>query len=105
MQKKFCNLYKYIHTHTYILINISFVLHFRYKALLEVNGQTLPDPLSVLTNGWVGEARGMESWPPCMYGDMTRYLIAKGQYHQNISWSRGLEGTVEIQTGQPGHTL
>ncbi len=51
----------------------------RYRSLLTFNDTTLPDPLSDLPNGWVGEEKGRFMWPPCMYGDLAEYLVSKGE--------------------------
>ena len=48
----------------------------RYHALLLVrSSMKLPDPMSDLLTGWVGEGPGMSMWPPTMYGDIAEYLV------------------------------
>ena len=36
----------------------------QYQSLLNVNGEQLPDPFTELKDGWIGEEKGVEKWPP-----------------------------------------
>lgn len=40
---------------------------------------TLPDPLKDLPDGWLGEEGGVALWPPCMYINISLYLIDKDE--------------------------
>ena len=55
----------------------------RYRKLLTINDAgvsvSLPDPLSDLKTDWVGEAKGISEWPPCIYSDISEYLINSGE--------------------------
>ncbi|XP_030845477.1 uncharacterized protein LOC105436450 isoform X2 [Strongylocentrotus purpuratus] len=48
-----------------------------YRELLVFNDHTFPDPMSELDDGWIGEQRGMQYWPPTMYRDICMYLLNK----------------------------
>ncbi|XP_034030131.1 uncharacterized protein LOC117513977 [Thalassophryne amazonica] len=48
-----------------------------YRSLLTVDGVVLPDPFTDLPHGWQGEEKGIHHWPPCMFYDMSEYLISR----------------------------
>ena len=45
-----------------------------YLSRLTVDGTKLPDPLTELRDGWIGESVGMKKWPPTMYWDVCNFL-------------------------------
>ena len=48
-----------------------------YQQLLAV--AVLPDPLTELTDGWPSQEDGIQNWPPCMYPNISTYLIKSDQ--------------------------
>ncbi|PIK59523.1 hypothetical protein BSL78_03595 [Apostichopus japonicus] len=46
-----------------------------YASVLQVDGETLPDPFSDLPLAWEGEF-AMEKWPPCMFIDIAHYFTS-----------------------------
>ncbi|PIK32924.1 hypothetical protein BSL78_30263 [Apostichopus japonicus] len=46
-----------------------------YASVLQVEGKTMPDPLSDLPLAWEGEIE-MKKWPPCMYIDIAHYFTS-----------------------------
>lgn len=47
-----------------------------YRTCLAVDGQNLPDPLS-LPSGWRKEKWAMTDWPPTMHSDIAVYLLGR----------------------------
>ena len=43
-----------------------------YSALLNINDDTIPDPLFL--KGWASEQSGITQWPPTIYFDIAEYL-------------------------------
>ena len=49
-----------------------------YQRLLYVdNDNKLPDPVTDLEDGWVGEEHGIKLWPPILQCDITEYLLTR----------------------------
>ena len=49
-------------------------LQSEYKSLLQIEGVTLPDPMSELEKGWLAEEEGKYFWPQTLIGDIGRHL-------------------------------
>ena len=74
----------------------------KYRSLLTIEGTLLPDPLTNLQNEWVGEARGLSLWPPCMFGDRAEYLVDSGEIDLKtrlLTTKRGRHSPTSIQSG------
>ena len=45
-----------------------------YKSKLIVERVTLPDPLGIKKNSWIGEKDGMQTWPSVYIMDISKYF-------------------------------
>ena len=51
----------------------------QYSALLDIGGKTIPDPLTGLTAGWIGEKDGICNWPLIFHLQIAEFLLTVEQ--------------------------
>ncbi|XP_032894924.1 uncharacterized protein LOC116984708 [Amblyraja radiata] len=54
----------------------------QYKELLKCGEKILPDPMSELKDGWLGESQGLNCWPPTSIVELSNHLASYDEANQ-----------------------